>query len=90
MNRKRIEELLYQALETELGGVQVYTTATRTGPRRDAGRKTEAQESELRLMTGPPMRRRWPARTAGVLQLEHRRMSGVPGEGCRSRSWCVG
>jgi len=29
MERKQIEELLYQALETELGGVQVYTTAIR-------------------------------------------------------------
>jgi rubrerythrin len=37
MNRKQIEELLYQALETELGGVQVYATAIRC-----------AQEDELR------------------------------------------
>lgn len=29
MNRKQIEELLYQALETELGGVQVYEAAVR-------------------------------------------------------------
>ena len=29
MDRKQVEELLYQALETELGGVQVYTTAIR-------------------------------------------------------------
>jgi hypothetical protein len=27
MKQKQVEELLYQALETELGGVQVYTTA---------------------------------------------------------------
>lgn len=27
MERAELEELLYQALETELGGVQVYTTA---------------------------------------------------------------
>jgi rubrerythrin len=37
MNREQIEELLYQALETELGGVQVYATAIRC-----------AQEDELR------------------------------------------
>jgi rubrerythrin len=29
MERKQIEELIYQALETEMGGVQVYTTALR-------------------------------------------------------------
>ena len=29
MNEKQLNELLYQALETELGGVQVYTTAIR-------------------------------------------------------------
>jgi len=29
MNRPQIEELLYQALETELGGVEVYATAIR-------------------------------------------------------------
>src|ERR1700704_6233783 len=29
MNDKQLTELLYQALETELGGVQVYTTALR-------------------------------------------------------------
>ena len=29
MNEPQIHELLYQALETELGGVQVYTTALR-------------------------------------------------------------
>src|SRR5512132_1807271 len=29
MDRKQVEELLYQALETELGGVQVYKTAIR-------------------------------------------------------------
>jgi len=29
MNRAQVEELLYQALETELGGVQVYETAVR-------------------------------------------------------------
>ena len=37
MNRTQIEELLYQALETELGGVEVYATAIRC-----------AQEDELR------------------------------------------
>ncbi|HKE58567.1 MAG TPA: ferritin-like domain-containing protein [Pyrinomonadaceae bacterium] len=29
MNEKQLTELIYQALETELGGVQVYTTALR-------------------------------------------------------------
>ena len=29
MKDKQLIELLYQALETELGGVQVYTTALR-------------------------------------------------------------
>src|ERR1700736_872034 len=29
MDRKQVEELVYQALETELGGVQVYKTAIR-------------------------------------------------------------
>jgi hypothetical protein len=29
MDRNQVEELLYQALETEMGGVQVYTTAIR-------------------------------------------------------------
>jgi rubrerythrin len=29
MNEKQLNELLYQALETELGGVEVYTTALR-------------------------------------------------------------
>jgi hypothetical protein len=29
MERAQVEELIYQALETELGGVQVYTTALR-------------------------------------------------------------
>jgi rubrerythrin len=37
MNRTQIDELLYQALETELGGVEVYATAIRC-----------AQEDELR------------------------------------------
>jgi len=27
MNKDQVNELIYQALETELGGVQVYTTA---------------------------------------------------------------
>jgi hypothetical protein len=29
MNQEQVHELLYQALETELGGVQIYTTALR-------------------------------------------------------------
>ena len=29
MNEQQVRELLYQALETELGGVQIYQTAVR-------------------------------------------------------------
>jgi len=29
MNKEQVNELLYQALETELGGVEIYTTALR-------------------------------------------------------------
>ena len=29
MQKEKLNELLYQALETELGGVQIYTTALR-------------------------------------------------------------
>jgi hypothetical protein len=36
MERTQVEELVYQALETELGGVQVYTTALRCDRRADA------------------------------------------------------
>ena len=35
MNRKQLEELLYQALETEIGGVQVYATAIRCAKNED-------------------------------------------------------
>ena len=35
MNRKQLEELLYQALETEMGGVQVYATAIRCAKNKD-------------------------------------------------------
>jgi rubrerythrin len=42
MNDKQLEELLYQALETELGGVQVYTTALRCAKNKDL--KEEWQE----------------------------------------------
>ncbi|HEY8186948.1 MAG TPA: DUF892 family protein [Pyrinomonadaceae bacterium] len=42
MKREQLDELLYQALETELGGVQVYTTALRCAVNEDL--KEEWQE----------------------------------------------
>lgn len=42
MKREQLDELLYQALETELGGVQVYTTALRCAVNQDL--KKEWQE----------------------------------------------
>ena len=35
MNNEQLNELLYQALETELGGVQIYTTALRCAQNED-------------------------------------------------------
>ena len=35
MKQSQVEELLYQALETELGGVQVYRTAVRCAQNQD-------------------------------------------------------
>ena len=35
MNRKQLEELLYQSLETERGGVQIYETAVRCAQNED-------------------------------------------------------
>lgn len=42
MKREQLDELLYQALETELGGIQVYTTALRCAVNQDL--KKEWQE----------------------------------------------
>lgn len=42
MKNEQVHELLYQALETELGGVQVYTTALRCAQNKDL--KEEWQE----------------------------------------------
>lgn len=42
MNQKEIHELLYQALETEIGGVEVYTTALRCAVNEEL--KTEWKE----------------------------------------------
>ena len=42
MKREQLDELLYEALETELGGVQVYTTALRCAVNEDL--KEEWQE----------------------------------------------
>jgi hypothetical protein len=41
MERAEIEELVYQALETELGGVQVYTTALRCAHNEDLRKEWE-------------------------------------------------
>ena len=35
MKDEQVRELLYQALETEIGGVQIYTTALRCASNRD-------------------------------------------------------
>lgn len=41
MNDEQVRELLYQALETELGGVQVYTTALRCAQNDDLRKEWE-------------------------------------------------
>ena len=38
MKDEQVRELLYQALETELGGVQVYTTAVQCAENEDFGK----------------------------------------------------
>ena len=75
MNRKQLEELLYQALETEIGGVQVYATAIKCAenedlrksveklPRRDAGARTHQREVLHRPSVWIPRRRRRVARS---------------------------
>ena len=40
MEKEQLHELLYQALETELGGVQVYTTTLRGQRRLERGMAT--------------------------------------------------
>jgi len=41
MKEEQLHELLYQALETELGGVQVYTTALRCAQNEDLKKEWE-------------------------------------------------
>jgi hypothetical protein len=46
MNRKQLEELLYQALETEIGGVQVYATAIRCAENEELKEEWEKYHGE--------------------------------------------
>jgi hypothetical protein len=48
MNEKQLEELLYQSLETELGGVQVYTTAIRCAQNEDLKEEWEEYLEQTR------------------------------------------
>jgi hypothetical protein len=48
MNEKQLEELLYEALETELGGVQVYTTAIRCAQNKDLKEEWEEYLEQTR------------------------------------------
>jgi RNA-splicing ligase RtcB len=57
VNQQRLQELLYQALETEMGGVQVYQTALRCAVHEEL--RTEWQEylvkaMEMALAAGDP------------------------------------
>ena len=48
MNDEQVRELLYQALETELGGVQVYTTALRCAQNDDLKKEWEEYLEQTR------------------------------------------
>ena len=48
MKKEQLEELLYQALETELGGVQVYTTALRCAVNEDLKEEWEEYLDQTR------------------------------------------
>ncbi len=48
MHRKQIDELLYQALETELGGVQIYSRALRCVQHADLRKEWEKYLEETR------------------------------------------
>jgi rubrerythrin len=48
MKREQLDELLYQALETELGGVQVYTTALRCAVNEDLKEEWEEYLDQTR------------------------------------------
>jgi rubrerythrin len=56
MNDAQIEELLYQALETELGGVQVYTAALKCASNEDLHKEWEKYlaetETHVEIVTG--------------------------------------
>ncbi len=56
MDREQVEELLYQSLETELGGVQVYETAVRCAIDQDLHKEWQKYLEETRhhveVMTG--------------------------------------
>jgi len=56
MERKQIEELLYQALETELGGVQVYTIAIQCAEndelKEEWAKYLEQTQNHVRVMEG--------------------------------------
>jgi rubrerythrin len=56
MNDERIKELLYQALETELGGVQIYRTAVRCAVNEDLREEWEKYggetEEHVRIVQG--------------------------------------
>ena len=48
MKEKQLNELLYQALETELGGVQIYTTAVRCAENEDLKEEWEEYLEQTR------------------------------------------
>lgn len=48
MHKEQLDELLYQALETELGGVQVYTTALRCAVNKDLAKEWEEYLSQTK------------------------------------------
>src|SRR6201991_5247381 len=48
MNEKQLENLMYEALETELGGVQVYTTALRCAENDDLKEEWEEYLEQTR------------------------------------------
>jgi hypothetical protein len=56
LNREQVDELLYQALETELGGVQVYETAIKCAINEDLNKEWQKYLEETRhhveVMTG--------------------------------------
>lgn len=56
MKEEQVEELLYQALETELGGVQIYRTALRCavdeGLHEEWGKYLSETENHVEIVTG--------------------------------------